>query len=184
MAADSSPKELRAAIAALDAFRAAYVAFLEGDDGDDELRQAVHNTMPAAQRALNTAQLNIQVADPPALGAHRQVYSGLATLAFMHEHPGWESSGVPGMVLDNLDGGRARLEDQRVQAAARRRSPLFWIDCALRALLMVPAYLVGLIVGESPLKIDRSAWGLPLRLLAILADGLAIYFAGRAFGWW
>jgi hypothetical protein len=54
----------------------------------------------------------------------------------------------------------------------------------LRTLLMIPAYLVGLVVGQSAGKLDRSAWGLPLRVLAIVADGLGVYGAGRAFGWW
>jgi hypothetical protein len=40
---------------------------------------------------------------------------------------------------------------------------------------MIPTYIVGLILGESAVKIDRSALGLPLRLLAVVADALAVY---------
>jgi hypothetical protein len=40
------------------------------------------------------------------------------------------------------------------------------------------------IVGKSAIKIDSSAWGMPLRLLAIVADAFGVYGAGRAFGWW
>jgi hypothetical protein len=88
------------------------------------------------------------------------------------------------MVLDSLDMATARLADKRQQAVAKRRNPLYWIDRALRTLLMIPAYLVGLVVGQSAGKLDRSAWGLPLRVLAIVADGLGVHGAGRAFGWW
>lgn len=178
------PKKLRELTKGLDEFKAAYLGFLE--HGGDERRQEVHRTMPAAQRALNAAALNLVVADPPALGAHRQTYTGLATLTFLHEQPGWQyrEFSVPQIVLDNLDGARGRLADMRKQQLRRRRNPLYWIDKALRALLTIPAYLVGLIVGESAVKIDRSAWGLPLRLFAIVADALGIYGAGRVFGWW
>jgi len=50
--------------------------------------------------------------------------------------------------------------------------------------LAIPAYLVSLIIGTSPIKIDRSPWGIPLRVLGIVADGLAIHFAGGAFHLW
>jgi hypothetical protein len=116
-------------------------------------------------------------ASPPAEHASRAVdaerichegehsYTGLANLAFLHEQPGWGGYDNPPYeaVIFNLDAARAHLVDAAEQAEARRRNPLYWIDRALRALLTIPAYLVGLIVGESAVKIDRSAWGLPLR---------------------
>jgi len=46
------------------------------------------------------------------------------------------------------------------------------------------AYVVSRIAGTSVARIDKSAWGLFLRVLAVIADGLAVYFAGRAFGFW
>jgi hypothetical protein len=120
--------------------------------------------MPAAQRAIDAVDANIAVADPPAMGAHRQVYTGFATLAFLDEEPGWntpttrspEGSRQPRY-------GRGAAGRSPSTRSPRRRNPFFWIDRALRALLMIPAYLVGLIVGESTVKIDRSAWGLPLQ---------------------
>ena len=70
------------------------------------------------------------------------------------------------------------------RARERRRSPAYWADRAVRAALMLPAYLVSVIVGESAGRIDRSGWGIPLRVLAVVADGLAVYGGGKLFGLW
>jgi hypothetical protein len=120
----------------------------------------------------------------------RRRHSGLANTAFLHEHPGFrpnpygDDPAVFEGVVDAIHQGRARLVHREGKAKRQRRRPTYWIDRTLRALLLVPAYLVSLIVGGSPLTIDRSAWGLPLRLLAVVADALGAYGGGKLLGLW
>ena len=64
----------------------------------------------------------------------------------------------------------ARLREQKRRAEAQRRRPLYWGDRIVRGVLAIPAYIVSRIVVTSVGKIDRSAWGLLLRLIGIVAD--------------
>lgn len=188
---DLSPKEIRKDVEALDTFRERYIAYLNaGPDGDNALRQRVIESIPAAERALEDASGVFVFQDPPALAPYQRTYRGLMNTAFLHEQPGWQpyafSDGpaVYERVLDGVGFARARLVDLDGQVRQARRRPAYWIDRALRSLLLVPAYLVSLVIGESAASIDRSKLGLPLRLLAIFADALAVYTAGQVFGWW
>jgi hypothetical protein len=132
----------------------------------------------------------VAVSDPPAQPNPR-TYRGLAEIAFLHEQPGFRDLralyGAPEMyerLLDHLRLGLSALVELKRGAEEQRRRPTYWSDRAMRALLFLPAYLVGLLLGESPRKIDASVWGLPLRLLGVVADVLAVYFAGHAFKLW
>jgi hypothetical protein len=95
--------------------------------------------------------------------------------------------GAPEMyerLLDHVAMARATLDGIKRAAQARRRRPPYWGDWIVRGLLSIPAYIVSRIIGVPVAKIDRSNWGLLLRVLAVVADVAAIYFAGRAFGLW
>jgi hypothetical protein len=185
-----SPKTLRAHIASLEVFRAAYENYLSSGPGDEQAKAAVIRTVPAAQRAFDSADLNLTVADPPMLGPHRQTYVGLQNVVFLHERPGFRStgfSGEPGIadaVLETTDQATAVLHDEILLETKRRKNPLYWIDRVARLAISIPTYLVSLIIGESVVSIGRSAWGIPLRVVGIVADLLAIFFGGRAFGIW
>ena len=183
--AEPSPQELHEYINALSAFHKAYRAFLEGGSDDAELRGAVLATIPAAQRALTAANHHMVVADPPMTGGVT-TYTGLSTIAFLHERPGFRLSEPPlyTAVIDNVVGAQAKLKDMAEQEARRRRTVTYWGDRLVRALLSIPAYIVSRVIGVSVTKVDRSAWGLPLRLLGVAADATAVYFAGRAFKLW
>jgi hypothetical protein len=186
-----SPKQIEAHIAALDAFRSVYDTYLDAPGGADGTeRQAVIEAIPAAERAMDAAPLGYYVDDPPALGAARQRHVGLTSTAFLDEEPGYALAAayagrpVADGVKDAVGLAKSKLADQLQTARAERRRPAYWIDRALRALLLIPAYLVSLIVGESAHAIDRSAWGLPLRILAVVADAFGIYAGGRLIGVW
>jgi hypothetical protein len=187
---EPSPGEIRRDIEALDIFRERYVAYLDAGPGDDGAKRRVIESIPAAQRALEDARAVFAVQEPPEVGPYRRTYRGLMNTAFLHEQPGWQphvfSDGpaVYERVLDGVSFARARLVDLDAEVRRARRRPTYWIDRALRSLLLVPAYLLSLVIGGSPLSIDRSKWGLPLRVLAIVADALAIYTAGQLFEWW
>jgi len=87
--------ELREHIEALRAFRAAYVAYLEGGpDGGRDLRQAVIKAIPAAQDAMNTMGGGLAVGSPPMTGSP-MVYRGLENVAFLHEQPDFASASRP-----------------------------------------------------------------------------------------
>jgi hypothetical protein len=184
-----SPRKFREHEAALDRFVSAYERYLHGGpSGGGALREAVIDSIPAADNAMDVANAVFYIEDPPMLGPTRRRYYGLANTAFLHEQPGFRPTGLdPAIferVIDAVRIARSRLEERAREEERRRRNPFYWIDRALRLALAIPAYLVSLIVGTSPVRVDRSAWGVPLRILGVVADGLAIYFAGRAFHLW
>lgn len=169
---------------ALRAFKDAYVAYLSNPN--PAARAAAVRAMPEAEPAVLAGGGGVTFIDPPAMGPMRQQYQGLAQTAFIHE-TGWGQ--VYGrepyeLVLEGLDSVDANLAAVQRRVAKRRRRPAYWLDRAVRTALMPAAYLVSVILGESAWTIDRSAWGLPLRLLSIAADVAAVYFAGVAFTWW
>lgn len=178
----------------IEVFRAEYVAYLENGEEErhGEKRRRVHELMPAADHAMTIADAQIAVADPPAMGTGR-VHHGLAAVAFLHEHVGYDISTVWGGpeprqlydgVIDSLDLGAANLTERERILKQKRRNPLYWLDRMARLLVMFPAYLVGLLIGQSTAKVNASQLGLLLRLLGVVADCLAVYFGGRAFGVW
>jgi hypothetical protein len=86
-------------------------------------------------------------------------------------------------VIDLVDTAVANLEMRRSEVEARRRRPTFWADRILRAVLGFPAYLISLVFG-----FDRRALSggkaQTLWALSLIADGVSVVAAGRAFGWW
>jgi hypothetical protein len=150
----------------------------------------VIDAIPRAQEALNASGMDLVVIDPPALGSARQAYEGLANTAFLHERPGFRTPGLGGgptlcdNVIDTIDQGSAQLVNDLEVAERLRRRPLYWFDRAVRLLLAIPAYIVSRVVGTSVVRVERSAWGLPLRCLAVVADAFAVYLGGQHFGWW
>ena len=186
MALPPSPKQLQRHIRDLEAFREAYEPYARGEAGD---RARIIARIPGAQRALDAAELNLVVADPPMLGPHRQTYAGLVNTAFLDERPGFalaaaSGAGISETLLETVEQAIAKLRDQRDLEQRRRRNPLYWLDRLVRGLLLVPAYLVGAVIGQPARVIDRSVWGLPLRVLAVLADTLAIVYGGQQLGIW
>lgn len=189
---EQSPKVLKSQREDLDAFRAAYIEFLEKDDGGgqhSERRSKVIALMPAAERALAVTGAGLAVADPPMAGTNR-VYEGLANVAFLHEQPGFRMTGAygePGIydaVIDALEFGSAKLSQREQELREKRRKPTYWLDRIMRGLLTFPAYLVGLLVGQSTARINASQFGLLLRILAAFADALAVFGGGKLFGFW
>jgi hypothetical protein len=184
MAAGYNPSELREMREALRAFQEAYVEYIRGPS--PAAKAAAVHTMPEAELALHAGGGGVTLLDPPAMGPMRQQYRGLAQTAFIHE-TGWGQ--VHGrepyeLVLDGIQSADAALAAQERRVATLRRRPSYWLDRAVRTALMPAAYIVSVIVGESASKIDRSVWGMPLRLLSVVGDVAAVYFAGVAFKWW
>jgi hypothetical protein len=182
------PNRLDERVEALDRFEAAYNDFLSSGGADPGKRRAVTEAIPAAQRGLDAAGGYFAVGSPPGMPGRPEVHEGLVATAFLHERPGYRTMpGDPATydgVLDAVAGAKAELKEQTRERSARRWSPLYWLDGIVRVLLSVPAYIVSRIVGTSVGRIDKSAWGLPLRLLAVVADGLGVYAGGRLLGLW
>jgi hypothetical protein len=184
MAAGYTLSELHEMREALRAFQEAYAAYLRSPSS--VAKAAAVRAMPEAELALHAGGGGVTLLDPPAMGSMRQQYRGLAQTAFIHE-TGWGQ--VHGrepyeLVSEGIDSADAVLAAEERRVAKLRRRPTYWLDRAVRTALMPAAYIVSVIVGESASKIDRSAWGMPLRLLSIAADVAAVYFAGVAFDWW
>jgi hypothetical protein len=192
MAKELSPRELKNLREDLEGFRTAYVQCLGSDEeatAHGPLRRKVLELMPAAEKALTITGSQIAFTDPPAAGTG-MVYQGLANVAFLHERPGFRLMGAYGepgtydAVVDALDLGSARLAEQERRVSRERRRPLYWLDRIMRALLIFPAYLVGLLIGQSTAKVNASQFGLLLRIAAVIADGFALYGGGKLLGLW
>jgi hypothetical protein len=91
---------------------------------------------------------------------------------------------VPRAVQDLVRLAAAKLEQRERELAHRRRSPLYWGDRIVSAVLRFPAYLVGKIVGVPTARIEGSVLGLLLRLAEVASGILTVFFGGRAAGWW
>src|SRR5207237_8843704 len=94
------------------------------------------------------------------------VMHGLVNTIFVHETPFGGIGGILGNwpksyegILHMVDSSLAALEKMDEEARRRRRNPFYWGDRVLAALLGFPAYLLGLIFGVSPSKIEDSVWG-------------------------
>lgn len=184
MAAGYTPSELREMRDALHSFHGEYVEYL--GSRSPAARAAAVRAMPEAELALQAGGGGVTLLDPPAMGPMRQQYRGLAQTAFIHE-TGWGQ--VHGrepyeLVLEGIESADAVLAAEERRLTKLRRRPTYWLDRAVRTALMPAAYIVSVIVGESASRIDRSVWGLPLRMLSVAADVAAVYFAGTAFRWW
>jgi hypothetical protein len=184
MAAGYTPSELREMREALRAFHEAYVQYLSSPS--PATKAAAVRAMPDAELALLAGGGGVTLLDPPAMGPMRQQYRGLSQTAFIHE-TGWGQ--VHGrepyeLVLEGIQSADSVLAAQERRVGKLRRRPSYWLDRAVRTALMPAAYIVSVIVGESASRIDRSLWGMPLRLLSIVADATAVYFAGVALKLW
>ena len=147
-----------------------------------ELRNRVVQLIPAAQAALDEADVDLAIRTPPLLpGSY--VYTGLANTAFLHEQA-MAYGGVSQAVQDLVRLASVKLEQRERELARKRRSPLYWGDRVVSAVLRFPAYLVGKIVGVPTSQIERSPWGLVLRIAELAAAALGVYFGGSAAGWW
>jgi hypothetical protein len=183
-----SPARIEEHKSALAEFLRAYHDYLDDyPDQDATKRVRVMERIPAADRAMVVADVVPVIIDPP-LWPGRQSHSGLTNLAFMHEQGGYRlsnpSDSPAKMVSDSVLHAIAALDQLARDERRRRRNPLYWIDRGIRYVLAIPAYIVSRIVGTSVEQIDRSAWGLLLRVIGLVADGFAIYFGGDALGVW
>jgi len=145
--------------------------------------------IPAAETAWTVGGQAMALAPPPGFAGRIPVLTGLRNLAFVHE----TVHGVVGItrgppmwqrVLDSTVAADATLADLEQRARRRRRSPLYWGDRILRAVLGFPAYLLGLILGVPATRIDQGGFGVVLRVVPVASLGVALYFGGRDAGWW
>jgi hypothetical protein len=168
---------------ALAEFNNAYVEYLKaGPQQPGELRSRVLQLMPAAHAAMREAGVIPTMAPPPAIGGPMRI--GLENLAFLHESSGIVFAEAPQQVQDGLRIAAATLEYRQRELERRRRNPLYWGDRLVSAVLRFPAYVVGKVIGKPTSTIDRSWWGLALRLLQAVAAALAIFWGGQTAGWW
>jgi hypothetical protein len=195
---DIAPRRLREHRGAIIAFHNAYNAYLESEFGNgnasnevkQRLRAEVIARMPAAQRALTVAGVDLAFNPPPAFVGRIPVMNGLANTAFLHEEPGWRLEPMAGVkptfvvLLETLRLASHTLDDEIEEAKHRRRNPFYWIDRGLRAALGFPAYLVSLLVPVSREDIDDSWFGTLLKLVPLAAFLVALYFGGAERGWW
>jgi hypothetical protein len=79
---------------------------------------------------------------------------------------------------------RSQVRGPREDSASGAPNPLYWGDRLVRVLLGIPAYLVSVLLGTSFERVDRSAWGLPLRLVALVGEVITIAASARAIGLW
>jgi hypothetical protein len=141
--------------------------------------------VPAAQDALTVAGVNIVVTPPPLIGG--PVMSGLPNIVFLHEEPGYrlhESTGKPpfSAVIDMVRLGAQYLEESERIERRRRRNLLYWIDRVLRMTLGIPAYVVSLLLGVPRDRVETSAFGPVLRIIAVLGDIAGAYALGKLIG--
>jgi hypothetical protein len=178
--------------AALASFNNAYVAYLEASHPNSprapqqelsRLRGAAARLIPAAQAALNAANVDLTIYPPPAFGG--PILRGLPNTAFAHEgRAGGAYGEVPPKVVEMLRVADGYLAEREKAIERRRRNPLFWGDLVLRTVLGFPAYLLSPILGVPFDRIDQSPWGTALRLVELGLAGLGTYFGGQAAGWW
>jgi hypothetical protein len=195
---DVPPKRLREHCDAIVAFHNVYHEYIVSEFGNGDasaeekirLRGDVLAKMPAAQRALNVAGVGVAFNPPAAFAGLIPIMEGLPNTAFLHEEPGWRLEPMAGVkptyvvLLETLRLAAHTLEDEIVEARRRRRSPVYWIDRGLRAVLGFPAYLLSLLIPVSREEIDQSWFGTILKLVPVIGVGFAVYFGGHDSGWW
>lgn len=193
--ASLSVRRIRENIEALAEFREAYTAYLNATviagrhpSSEPTLRREAARSVAGASRAFSLAGTSVGWDLRHSGGP---LIEGLGSLAFLHETPHGYSESIftPGLppyraVLDMVEQTLNYLEHAEREARRRRRNPLFWIDRVLRALLGIPAYLLGLILGTPAYEIEKSPFGTPLRVLALALEVVGVAIAGRQVGWW
>jgi hypothetical protein len=188
-----TPERLRELRNAVVEFHNAYVAYLEATSPEapshapaevQRLRGEVTALVPAAQEGLEEAGVNLVIYPPPAFGG--PIRRGLANVVFAHESPNTEM-GQTMIVRQTLDTARlaaAQLEKSERLLRRKRKSPLYWVDRSMRAVLGIPAYLLSLIFGVPVRRIDESPFGTALRIVGVVLEAFGVYFGGRAAKWW
>jgi hypothetical protein len=120
----------------------------------------------------------------PPLATGGPILRGLSNIAFAHELPGYGLTPVRSNVLYMARLAHATLNEQLAERRRQRRTPFYWIDRSLRALLGIPAYILSLFLRMPAGRIDRSPFGPALRALAAASEVAGIYFGGMQAGWW
>lgn len=177
-------------------FRNEYVSYINrtaasveagGSVAYDAERAHIIDLAIRADRAVGESGSKLAWMAPPAMSAP-PLY-GLALVAFAHEsevYRGFSGMKAPRSyeaVLDAVDRADAILAIRQDELLHRRRSPFYWVDRVLRAVLSLPAYIISIIFGfrleELSATQGRVWWW-----VSILADLATIAALGRAFGWW
>jgi len=192
---DPSPRTIRQWNHDLVAFRDAYVTYLNdtlGKNGTPALqarRSEVVRLAQPAQVAMDELGASFVWLPPPITQSGPM--SGLLNTVFVHETPFGDGAGAlfnwPKSyegIINLVDSCRAQLATMDREVRRRRRSPLYWGDRVLRALLGFPAYLLGLIFGVPASRIDDSVWGTSLRVAAFVVEtALLVIGLNELFNW-
>ncbi len=182
-------KRLREHKQALEEFRTEYQKFLSPawEAHRAELRARVNDLIPAADDALQDLGLGIAAQAAPMTGSNLTL-SGLSNVAFAFERPGFRTlPGEPSLdehVLDVVGQAIGDIREREKAIKRLHRRPLYWGDRGLRALLGFPAYLVSIILGVPKHKVEASPFAPVLRIIAVAADILGIFVAGKVLKWW
>jgi hypothetical protein len=190
---DIPPRQVREWRHDLVAFRDTYVDYLNktvSGPALPDLRAEVLRRAQPAQVALTRLRADFVWIGPPVAGS--PVMRGLFNTTFIHETPyGGLTNGMFGNwptpyqgVIDIVDASLSKLEQMDVEIHGRRRNPLYWGDRILRALLGFSAYLLGLIFGVPASRIEESAWGTALRVMAFVVEvGVLVVGLNELFHW-
>jgi hypothetical protein len=170
-------------------FRVSYVQYLhrtlptfltQGVSYDEE-RKELARLIALADRAATKAGIQPVVLPPPAFGG--PILRGFTSVAFAHEDPRYQSPTYTfgprpkptfELTMDALDAVDGKLALMEADAQRRYRSPAFWADRILRAVLGFPVYLVSVILGFDPADLSTGFQRL-LWLLSVVADIAAVF---------
>jgi hypothetical protein len=198
---DRSPAEFERLRGDIATFRNAYVGYLNEtlplvNSGAailyDGRRKELQRLAVRADQAVDASGMYVALAAPPLMPQRPQLV-GVASIAFAHEDALWRNptnyfsdehyKESYELVIEALDQADALLERREEEVRRRRRSPMYWGDRFLRAVLGFPAYLISLVAGFD--RRDLSAGGARvLWLVSLVADVVGIVGFGRLMGWW
>lgn len=178
-------------------FHEAYVAYTNRAAGDIQAgghaahsaeRSEVVRLSVAASRAVAVSGLQLAWLPPAAIANSTPPAEGLAAVALVHEsrmYRGLSSMGPTSIetTVDAIGTADAILSIRQDELAARRRSPWYWGDRIVRAVLGFPGYFISVVFGFDRFTLS-SAQGRTLWVLSVLADGAAVFGLGRTLGWW
>lgn len=178
----------------LEAFRNDYVDYtnrvapsvLAGGPLDHSTeRTQLRSRLVQAQHAVSASGVQVALVPPPVAVGH-PVLTEFQQVAFAWENPVYQAYGGPQafeLALDAMDAAISELRLREEAVRRRRRSPTYWIDRGLRAMLGFPAYLISLIFGFDRRDVSGETKQL-LWLISIAADVGGVFALGRALGWW
>jgi hypothetical protein len=134
----------------------------------------VMDALAPAERAMAVVGVTIATAPP---GGGQLVHGLMNTLVgSMHFRASWNE--IEGFV----NAANGLLKEAIVIETRRRHRPTYWIDRVLRAVLGVPAYLIGIVVGKPKKQIDESKGGAWLRGLTAVSSIAGIVAVLHGFG--